>query len=398
MYAKCNLKVTCYAGTGNTMTLVNYKTKIIFVTRSLDIGGAERQLVELAKGLHRKGFSTLVSTFYPEGPFEKDLLEAGVAVKSLQKRGRWDVFFFLIRLIRLLINEKPEVIYGFLPVPNVLITILKPLFSNTRIVWGVYASNVDLTHYDWLVRLVSRAECLFARFADLIIVNSNAGQQYYKNHGFPEDKMVVILNGIDTDRFKPDFLLRETVRAEWGIRKGDKLIGLVARLDPMKDHSTFLRAAMMLAGERDDVRFVCVGDGPEPYKLKFQKLSRDLGLESRLIWAGDRKDMPAVYNALDIVTLSSISEGAPNVIPEAMACGVPCVVTDAGDSAYIVGDTGIVVSPRDPQVLSRAWQTMVTRVENHRLELGQEVRRRIVEQFGIDTLIQRTEAALRNLH
>lgn len=368
--------------------------KILFLTRSLDHGGAEKQLVELAKGLHRKGYSISVATFYPEGVFEKDLREAGVPVKSLHKCGRWDVFFFLARLLRLLIKEKPDVIYGLLPVPNVLITILKPLFPNTRMVWGVRSSNMDLTQYDWLARLVFRAECFFARLADLFIVNSNAGRNYYKNHGFPEDKMVVIPNGIDTDHFKPDFLSREAVRAEWGIKKGDKLIGLVARVDPMKDYPTFLKAAAMLSGEREDVRFVCVGDGPDPYRLEFQRLSRELGLESRLIWTGSRGDMPAVYNALDILTLSSITEGFPNVIGEAMACGIPCVVTDVGDSAWVVADLGIVVSPRDPEALAQALQTMITRIED---PLGEKVRRRIVEQFSIDTLIRRTDAALRNL-
>lgn len=260
--------------------------KILFLTRSLEYGGAERQLVELAKGLHLKGYPILVATFYPEGALEKDVREAGAPVKSLRKRGRWGVVFFLVRLVRLLIKEKPDVIHGFLPVPNLLMTILKPLFPHARMVWGVRASNMDLTQYDWLSGLVFRAEWFFARFADLIIVNSNAGRNYHKIHGFPEDKMVVIPNGIDTDRFKPDSLSRERVRAEWAIKKEDKLIGLVARLDPMKDHPTFLKAAAMLARKREDVRFVCVGDGPEPCKLELQRLSREFGLESKLIWAG----------------------------------------------------------------------------------------------------------------
>jgi len=371
--------------------------KIIFLIRSLHYGGAERQMVELAKGLYRKGHSILVSTFYPRGSLEKDLREAGVPVNILRKRSRWNVVIFLVRVMRLLINEKPDVIHGYLPIPNLFITVLKPLFPHTRVVWGVRASNVDLTQYDWLARLAFRAECFFARFADLIIVNSNAGQNYHKKHGFPESKMVVIPNGIDIDRFKPDFLSREALRAEWGIKKGEKLIGLVGRLDPMKDHPTFLKAAAMLAGEREDLRFVCVGDGPEPYRLGLQRLSQELGLERKLIWVGSRRDMSRVYNALDIVTSSSISEGFPNVIGEAMACGIPCVVTDAGDSAWIVGDLGMVVSPKDFQALARAWQTMITRIEDPKSPLGEKVRRRIVEQFGIDTLIRRTEAALTNL-
>jgi glycosyltransferase involved in cell wall biosynthesis len=365
--------------------------KILFLTRSLDHGGAERQLVELAKGLHQKGYSILVLTFYPAGAFEKDLLETGVPVKSLQKRGRWDVVFFIVRLVRLLINEKPDVIHGYLAVPNILITILKPLFPNSRIVWGVRASNMDLSEYDWLSRLLFRVQCFCARFANLIIVNSNAGRDYHKKRDFPEDKIIVIPNGIDTDRFKPDFQLRERVRAEWGIKKEDKLIGLVARLDPMKDHRTFLKAAAMLASERHDVHFVCIGDGAEPYKLELQRLSRDLELENRLTWAGNRGDMIAVYNALDIATSSSFGEGFPNVIGEAMACGVPCVVTDVGDSALIVGDLGIVVRHSSPEDLKNGWIRCLTA---NLVSQSEAIRKRIVNHFCTENLIEQTLAVL----
>jgi glycosyltransferase involved in cell wall biosynthesis len=166
----------------------------------------------------------------------------------------------------------------------------------------------------------------------------------------------------------------------------------------MKDYPTFLKAAAMLAGKREDVRFICVGDGPATYKLEFRRLSRELGLGNKLIWAGNRQDMPAVYNAMDIASLSSsYGEGFPNVIGEAMACGAPCVVTDVGDLQWIVGNTGIVVYPRNPKLLSEAWQTMITRIGNHELQLREKVRQRIAEQFGVDTLIQRTEAVLRSL-
>ena len=134
------------------------------------------------------------------------------------------------------------------------------------------------------------------------------------------------------------------MRLEWGIAECEKLIGQVGRLDPMKDHSTFLKAAALLAHERKDVRFVCVGEGPTGYRDELYSLAKTLGLASRLIWAGSRRDMPAVYNAFDVAVSSSRwGEGLPNVIAEAMACGVPCVVTDVGDSAFVVDKLGVVV-------------------------------------------------------
>lgn len=372
--------------------------RIVFLIRSLHYGGAERQLVALAKGLKERGHSVLVAVFYPGGPLEKDLEDSGVPVNILDKHGRWDVFPFLWRLISLVRYEKPDILLGYLPVPNLLTVLLKPLLPRIKMVWGVRASNVDLSRYDWLVRVVFRIECFFSRFADLIIVNSRAGQEYHLKHGFPESKMVVVPNGIDTERFVPDPEARHRVRKEWGITDNEKLIGIVARLDPMKDYPTFLKAASLLAKERDDVRFVCVGDGPEPYKSELKRLAQALKLEDKLIWAGSRDDMPAVYNALDIASSSSsYGEGFPNVVGEAMACGVPCVVTDVGDSAWIIGDTGLAVGPKDPVALAKSISKMLKELDDNSTQIAEKVRTRIVENFSLSRLITNTNQQLLSL-
>lgn len=371
--------------------------KITFLIRSLDYGGAERQLIALAKGLHAKGHTVLVSVFYPKGPLEKDLREAGVPVRILNKQGRWDVFGFLSRLIKLLKQEQPDVLHGYLGVPNIITVLLKPVFSQVRMVWGVRSSNMDLNRYDWLLRLAYRIECMLSRFADLIIVNSRAGLEYAATHGFPRQKMVVIPNGIDMKRFFPDPGERRRVRAEWGVREDETLIGLVGRLDPMKDHPNFLKAAALLARERDNVRFVCVGDGPAGYRQKLQEYSRELGLADRLIWAGAREDMPAVYNALDIASSSSFGEGFPNVVGEAMACGVPCAVTDVGDSAWIVGDAGMVVQPGDPEALAGACRDIISFPATVRRALSSSAKQRIEELFDSRQLVTRTERMLAEL-
>lgn len=365
--------------------------KILFLIRSLNYGGAERQLVALSKGLHERGHKVVVAVFYQSGPLERDLHEAGVSVIILDKHKRWDVFPFLLRLVRLIRCEKPDIVHGYLPVPNLLTILLKPLFPPIKMVWGVRASNMDLSQYDRLSRFLFRIECFFSRFADIIIVNSNAGKEYHQKHGFPGKKMVVIPNGIDTEIFKPDAEARNRIRAEWGIKEDEILIGLVARLDPMKDHPTFLRAASILARERGDVRFMCIGDGPESYKTELQRLSDKLGLENTLIWAGTRVDMPSVYSALDIATSSSYGEGFPNVIGEAMACGVPCVVTDVGDSAWIVGETGVVVPYKNPEALKSGWKICLTKDRN---ELGSKARFRTMKYFDVGQLVNQTEEIL----
>lgn len=361
--------------------------KILLLCRSLGVGGTERQIVVLAKGLQQQGHDVNVMVFYANGTLEGELHESGIPVFDLRKSGRWDVLPFFMRAVRLVRKLKPRMIYGFLGTPNILTALLKPIFPKTGMVWGVRASNVNLDRYDWLSRLSYRIECRLSRFADLIICNSRSGLEYAVAHGFPRTQMTVIPNGIDTERFKPDATTREQVRTAWGIAENEILIGLVARLDPMKDHPTFLRAAAMLLHERSDVRFVCVGDGPEPYRSELHRLASKLGLNGRLIWAGARHDMSAVYNALDIAASSSCTEGFSNTIAEAMSCGVPCVVTDVGDSALIVDASGCVVPPAMPDALCAGFLLMLKQLGP---DIRDAARASIVNRFTNDALINNT--------
>lgn len=368
---------------------------ILFLARSLDRGGAERQLVVLAKGLARCGYSVSVAVFFSGGAYETELAQSNVRLVNLNKQGRWDILPFLNRLVSLLRKERPTVLHSYLCVSNILAAALKPLLSNTRIVWGVRASNMDLSRYDWLSRVAYALERRLARFADRIIANSYAGKRHAVANDFPEDRIIVIPNGIDTDYFRPDAEGRRRVRTAWGLVEDEILVGFVARLDPMKDHPTFLEAASSIARERHDVCFVCVGDGLATYADALKQQAATLGLTNRIIWAGARDDMSAVYSALDIASSSSsFGEGFSNTIAEAMACGVPGVVTNVGDSALIVGDTGSVVAPSDHSALVAAIRRLINLSAEERRVRGAACRTRVVSEFGIDRLIQRTEQAL----
>ncbi len=368
--------------------------KVTFLTRHLGYGGAERQLVVLAKGLHERGHSVTVTVFYAGGLLENELHKAGVTMRSVNKRGRWDVVGFLFRLLKIVRQEKPDILHGYLGVPNILTIFLAPIFPRTQIVWGVRASNIDLKNYDWLTRLSYKIECWLSQFAHLIIVNSDAGLSYAVSHGFPKNKMVVIHNGIDTEHFNPDRTAGWGLRMEWGVGGDEKLVGLVGRLDPMKDHLTFLKAAALLAREWKSVRFVCVGDGPAHYRQKLVNVCNELGLAERFTWDKGRSDMRVVYNTLDIlVSSSSYGEGFPNVVGEAMACGVPCVVTDVGDSAWVVAETGEVVPPQRPEALRIGVERMLEKISVSNLAKVSS-RRRIIEAFSISQLVANTENAI----
>lgn len=374
---------------------------LAFLIRSLDYGGAERQLVTLVKSLDKQQFNITVLYFYPGGALEQELKETGVQTIALNKKGRWDSIGFVRRLIRQIRQIKPDLLHSYLGVSNLLALLLKLFVPKTLMVWGVRASNTDLSYYDWLSRLVFQLECFCSRFPTLIIANSNAGKAYHICHGFPADKTIAIANGIDTETFKPDAQARIQVRAEWNISDAELLIGLVGRLDPMKDHPTFLKAAAQIAQHKDNVRFVCIGGGSEQYRNLMIQLAAESGVAEKTIWPGARADMPAVYNALDIACSSSIAEGFSNTIGEAMACGIPCVVTQVGDSAWIVGDTSWVVPPRNPGALAAACLSVLDSrdrpTEKEKYCWREDVRSRIIEQFSLAILVEKTSQALLNL-
>jgi len=278
--------------------------RILFLIRSLNAGGAERQLVTLANGLARMGHDIHVALFYRGGVFE-DALDARVRIHSLDKRGRWDSLDFLFRWARLLRSIRPDIVHGYLSSSNLLALFARLVAPQALIVWGVRASNMDLSRYDWLARLESWTEAKLSRGGDLVICNSRSGAEYVIQRGFPAHSVKVVANGIDTEKFKPDQEERRRIRAELNVPDDRILIGLAARLDPMKDHATFLKVAHLLTQQRDDLQFVCIGSGSAAYANSLKNMASKYGLESCLIWAGEREEMPAMYNALDVAISSS---------------------------------------------------------------------------------------------
>jgi glycosyltransferase involved in cell wall biosynthesis len=368
------------------------RLKLVLLIRSLAAGGAERQLVSLAKALDKKVFDITVVCLYGGGPFEEDLRSAGVPVISLGKKGRWELFGFLKRLIAALRKLQPDILHSYMSGQNVLAVLLKPVLPGTRIVWGVRASNVRLR--DWLDKLSFRLEVMLSRFADLIVFNSAAGRDYHLSAGFAASRTEVIPNGVDPRFFACEPKSRSILRAEWKIFEDSFVIGIVGRLNPMKDHWTFLRAAVIFAGRRPDARFVCIGNGPAKYLQDLRSFTDQLALTDKVVWHPFLDDMPAAYKALDICCSSSAyGEGTPNCVIEAMACGVPCVVTDVGDSRLIVNDLGIVVPPKNPEALADAWATMARQITD-KPYLRVLVQESVASRFSVSSLATKTTHAL----
>jgi glycosyltransferase involved in cell wall biosynthesis len=370
------------------------RTRVAFLIRALNIGGAQRQLMALARSLDQKAFDVTVLTLYSGGPLIDDLRGTGIRVIPLDKKDRWDMIGFCARLAKACRNLRPQILHSYLPGQNVISVLLKPFLPRTKIVWGVRSAGHDPGERDWLSILTFRLQALLSRFADLIIFNSNAGKHFHLAHGVAAGRAIVIHNGIDTVRFSSDRRGGLRLRSSWQIAEDVLVIGVVGRIVPIKDYATFLRAAARLARVHPLARFACVGSGSPEYVRSLYDLAAQLGLEKKIIWPGELvDDLADAYNAMDIYCSSSHAEGTSNVILEAMACGVPCVVTDVGDSRVIVGETGVVVPPRDPQALADGLEQMARRLKQEP-HLRVEARERIVSSFSVDSLAQNTAKAL----
>lgn len=340
----------------------------------------------------------MVATFYPEGSLRCDLQAGNVPIITLDKRSRWDALGFMIRLVRLIRQVRPDVLHTYLGTANILGILLKVLSPSMRVVWGMRASNMDLSRYGWLDRVQFRIERMLSPFADAIIANSHAGLSYGVSQGFPQEKLIVVPNGIDTERFslRPDF--RATIRQNWDIPEETAVIGLVGRLDPMKGHPVFLNAASLLLKHRARVHFVCIGDGPPAMVAELSELAISLGIQRHVTWVKSTSAIEHVYGAMDIATsCSTYGEGFSNVIGEAMACERICVATDVGDAKRILGDTGYVVPAGDAAALATAWMQALNLNDDERRIRGRAARERIVKHFALDRMITETTLVLENL-
>ncbi len=371
------------------------KTRVVFLIRRLDRGGAERQLIELACGLNKNKFDVTILTWYSGGGFVSAITpQSGIKLVCLNKGGRWDIVGFLSRLIRTTRRLAPHIVHGYMGGANEL-SVIAGRASGARVVWGLRASGLQAGG----VSDSLRERCLFyagavlSPQADRIIANSQGARWFHAAAHYCDKRITVISNGINTQLFSIFPEQRKMVRDEWGVGDDEILIGRAARLAPMKDYPSFLRAAAPVSLAQPNAKFACIGDGTDCAQLR--QIAAAEGIADRVIWAGGRSDMPAVYNALDIcVSSSAFSEGFPNAVAESMACGTPCVATDVGDSALLVGNVGIVVPAGNPDAIANG----ILRMISDRLQYPRElVRRRITENFSSEHLAARTEAEFEKL-
>jgi len=361
------------------------KNKVVLSIRSLDIGGAERQFIELVKHIDKTKFDVTVCTMY--GGVQEDIVKniPNVEYINLHKKGRYDFISFYKNYKRVLNEINPDVIYSFLGEMNLFSLWCKP--KNTKLIWGFRASNMDLKQYGKVSQIMFWLQKKLSCKVDKIITNSNASIEFHKQNGFDMSKAVVIHNGIDTDRFKKDEKKRYEFRKKYNLNENDLAIGMVARIDYMKGYTLFAKVAKNLCKKYDNLYFFSIGSGDKSIKKECKEILGEIN-GKRFIWLGNQKRVEDFYSGFDLSSSSSFGEGFSNSIAEAMSCELPCVVTYVGDSAFIVSKCGVVVKPNSVKSLEEGFDKLLEKDLN---TLGKYARERIVKNFSIKTMVEKTE-------
>lgn len=363
---------------------------VLHVITGLGQGGAEAVLFRMATYPGQAVRHVIVS-LTDEGIYGARLRAAGVAVHALgMPRGR--VSLSGLRALYALLREmRPHAVQTWMYHSDLIGGVMARLAGIRAVAWGVRNSGAHLQRSSRSARLVLRlCAMLSGRVPAAIVCAAQDSAERHKALGYRADRMVVISNGYDLARFTPDPEARARMRALWGVAPEVPLAGCVARWDPLKDHRNLLQALGRLVREGRDggLQCVLVGRGMSPGNAELAALIDAEGLRGRILLAGPSDDVPAVMNALDMHVLSSCAEGFPNVVAEAMACGTPCVVTDVGDAAYIVDDTGPVAPPEQPAALADAMAALLAQLAAHgRDTVGQAGRQRVLRQFDLRRMV-----------
>ena len=376
------------------MTAVRDETlpiEVMHVITSLDVGGAETVLARLVIGDRAGSVSHSVVSLKPGGALRASMEADGIVVQDLRIGRKLGSVGGLARLAGIIRTARPAVVHSWLYHADLMATLALALSGRrrtTRLVWGVRCSDMDMRRYARSTRLILKLLPRLSSRTDLVLCNSEAGRASHERLGYRPPRWRVVPNGLDLEHFRPLPDERAAIRAELGLSEDSFVVGMCARVDPMKDHTTFVKAAAVFAATAPEARFVLIGAGTDEPGSALDRAIVAAGLAGQFVRLGSRRDISRLHAALDIATLSSaFGEGFPNVLVEAMACGVPCVVTDVGGSASIVGDTGLVVPPRDAEALATAWNRLRREGGDGRARRRAAARRRVEHTFTLATMI-----------
>ncbi|TCS34315.1 glycosyltransferase involved in cell wall biosynthesis [Paucimonas lemoignei] len=368
---------------------------VLHVITGLVVGGAEMALYRLIQQSQGAGYTHTVIALTPEGGMRERFAEAGIKLIVLNVRKRpISEFFHLYRLMRQL---RPDIVQTWLYHADLLGGLAARLAGIRNVIWGIRTTDVNIGCAR-PTALVRRACAAISRWIPRTIVCvAEAARRAHALIGYDAARMVVVGNGFDLSRFSVPAEQRMQIRTQCGFTEDAVVIGTVGRFNADKDHANFVRAAGILAKRDRNLRFLMVGRNLDRNNSELMQWIGETGASDQFVLLGERADVPVCLAAMDIFCLPSRTEAFPNALGEAMATGLPCVATDVGDVAAVMGDDGVLV----PKMNSAALADGVTRLlelgTGGRQSLGRRARTRIHEKYSMESTRMRFENIYANL-
>lgn len=349
-------------------------------------------LYKLLPRMRKDRFENIVFTLKEKGELSEDFESQNIRVYNVGGMGGILRISALIRSLKILRQINPDLIQGWLAHGN-LVAKIASIFLPYRLstLWNIRYTALPKGETKRTILFIIKLLSILSFLPQKIVFNSKAGADDHCRMGYRSDKSCIIPNGFDTKLFSPSEKNRRSVRLELNIPEEAILIGLIGRFDPLKGHSCFLKAGAKLLSNKREVFFLLAGREVDWQNRQLKQFIEKLGMSEKVFLLGERRDVHRITAALDIAACSSVAEGSPNVIGEAMSCGIPCVVTDVGDTAWLVGDSGMVVPPRNHGALCEAWLKMIEMGSAKRRALGEKARNRIEDCFSIQKVVKKYE-------
>lgn len=372
--------------------------RVLYIITGLGTGGAETMLLKLLERLDRERYTPMVISLTTIGDIGPRIAALGIPVQALEMASGLPSPFGFLRLLGQIRQFKPDIVHTWLYHADLLGGLAARLAGIRAVCWGIRSSNLDPNKTHWTTRVVRRVCALLSHVVpQRIFLNSATARRIHISLGYAADKMSVVPNGFDLSRIRSDKEARDRVRAGLGLTDDTPLVGMVGRFDPLKNHFGFISAMAMVCRQMPQVRLLMVGKGVDRDNEELMRSIEKAGLLDNTHLLGARDDVPELMAALDVLACPSHAEAFPNVVGEAMAAGVPCVATDVGDCATIIGDTGTVVPVGDMARFAAALESLLKLPRPQRAALGEKARARMASHFEIGRVVRRYEESYESL-
>lgn len=359
--------------------------KVLFIISGLNPGGAEMMLYRLLETLG-PGIKPHVISLTSIGQIGEQIEKLGIPVEACSINKSIGSTLKLFRLARRIRAIKPDLVHTWMYHANLLGGLAVRLAGNTPLIWGIHHNNLDPKLNCWSTRLIARLGAMASPILPRHIVCCSRSALYmHAKIGYTREKLSFIPNGINTKQFSSAPQAAQQIRRTFGLENGSKLIGMIGRFDPLKNHEGFFKYAEQLSAATKNVHFLLAGANVDSNNQFITSLVEKHHLRQHMHLLGIRSDIPALMSAIDLLVLPSLSEAFPNVLLEAMACNTPCISFDVGDAADIIGDSGVVIAKYDIEQMTAATLAILADNEK-RYELGVAARHRIETLYSIENV------------